>query len=56
MLDRCQELVGRGVAAAAIEAVDLSAVTRARDATGPDAVDAVARVYERVAPQLGALE
>ncbi len=56
VLDRCEELVGRGVAAAAIEAVDLSAVTRARDATGPDAVDEVARVYERVAPQLGALE
>ena len=56
VLDRCQELVGRGVQAAAIEGVDLSAVTRARDVTAPDEVDEVARVYERVAPGLGALE
>jgi V/A-type H+-transporting ATPase subunit A len=56
VLDRCTELVGSGVAASAIESVDLAPVTRARDATGPDAADEVSRVYERVAPLLGALE
>ena len=56
VLDRCQELVGRGVPASAIEGVDLSSVTRAREATAPDEVDEVSRVYEQVAPALGALE
>ena len=55
VLDRCEELVAGGVTAAAIEAVDLSPVARARDATPPDAVDEVELVYERVAPELGAL-
>jgi V/A-type H+-transporting ATPase subunit A len=55
VVDRCEELVAAGVQASAIEAVDLSPVARARDATPPDAVDEVELVYERVAPQLGAL-
>jgi V/A-type H+-transporting ATPase subunit A len=55
VVDRCDELVAAGVQASAIEAVDLSPVARARDATPPDAVDEVQLVYERVAPQLGAL-
>jgi V/A-type H+-transporting ATPase subunit A len=54
--DRCRELVERGVAASAIEEVDLSPVTRARDATPPGAVEEVAAVYVRVAPTLAALE
>ena len=54
--DRCRALVEHGVSAAAIEDVDLSPVTRARDATPPGAVDEVAAVFDRVAPALGALE
>ena len=54
--DRCAELVERGVAAAALEEVDLTPVTRARDATPPDGGDEVAAVFDRVAPRLGALE
>ena len=54
--DRCRELVERGVAASVIEEIDLSAVTRARDATPPGAVEEVAAVFARVAPTLGALE
>ncbi|HEX6130796.1 MAG TPA: ATPase, partial [Actinomycetota bacterium] len=54
--ERCLELVEHGVAAAAIEEVDFSPVTRARDATGPDGDAAVAAVLLRVAPHLGALE
>ena len=34
--DCCLDLVGRGVSAAAIEQIDLSAASRARDATSPD--------------------
>jgi len=54
--DRCRELVERGVAASVIEEIDLSPVTRARDATPPGAVEEVAAVFARVAPSLGALE
>ncbi len=42
--DCCLDLVGRGVAAASIEQVDLSAASRARDTTAPDdaaGVDAI---------------
>ena len=53
--DRCRELLAEGVAAEAIEAVDLSEVVRARDATPPDGADEVAAVLRRVAPSLGAL-
>ncbi len=54
--DRCRELVERGVGASAIEEVDFSPVTRARDATAPGAVAEVEAVLARVAPRLGALE
>ncbi|HEY6032518.1 MAG TPA: hypothetical protein VIU44_18260, partial [Gaiellaceae bacterium] len=53
--DRCRELVERGVQASAIEEADLSSVTRARDATPPDAVEAVEEIFSRVARTLGAL-
>jgi V/A-type H+-transporting ATPase subunit A len=56
VVDRCRTLVDKGVAASAIEAVDFSPVTRARDATAPGDVDGVAAVYDAVAPKLGALE
>jgi V/A-type H+-transporting ATPase subunit A len=56
VIDRCSELVERGVHASAIEEVDFSAVTRARDTTPPDAVAEVEAVLDRIAPRLGALE
>ncbi|HVM58624.1 MAG TPA: V-type ATP synthase subunit A [Gaiellaceae bacterium] len=54
--DRCRALVEHGVSTAAIEEVDLTPVTRARDATAPGAVEEVAAVFDRIAPALGALE
>ncbi len=56
VVDRCRVLVDKGVAASAIEAVDFSSVTRARDATAPGDVHGVAAVYDAVAARLGALE
>ena len=53
--DRCRELVERGVQASAIEEADLSPVTRAREATPPDAVEAVEQIFSRVARTLEAL-
>jgi V/A-type H+-transporting ATPase subunit A len=46
--DVCADLVGRGVAVARIEEVDLSPATRARDATGPDDAAAVGEIGERL--------
>jgi V/A-type H+-transporting ATPase subunit A len=54
--DRCCQLVEHGVSAAAIEEVDFSPVTRARDTTPSDGAEEVEAVLQRVAPQLGALE
>ena len=55
VVDRCRELVEAGVPASAIEDVDLSAVTRARDATPPDAVEEIEDVFTAVAAKLRAL-
>jgi V/A-type H+-transporting ATPase subunit A len=55
VIDRCTKLVEKGVPAAAIEEVDFSAVTRARDATPPGAVAEVEDVFTSVAHRLGAL-
>ena len=56
VIDRCRELVEHGVRASAIEEVDFSAVTRARDATAPGAVAEVESVLDRIGPRLRALE
>jgi V/A-type H+/Na+-transporting ATPase subunit A len=53
--DRCLELVEHGVSVAAIEDVDFSPVTRARDTTPPGAVDEVESVFLTVAGGLEAL-
>ena len=53
--DRFISLADRGVPAARIEAVDLSAVTRARDTAPPDDTAAVERVTARVLSALGEL-
>ena len=55
-IDRCRELVEKGVAASVIEEVDFSSLTRARDATGPNAAAAVERVFEALAPRLRGLQ
>jgi len=54
--DRCRALVERGVPAARIEELDLSAVTRARETAAPDDPDAVAAIGARVLASLGELE
>jgi len=47
VMDACQRLVKRGVAASTIEQMDLTAVTRAREETGPaDAVGVASRCRE----------
>jgi V/A-type H+-transporting ATPase subunit A len=51
--DRCLALVAAGVPAAAIEAVDLSSASRARDVAAPDGADFVADVTQNI---LGRLE
>jgi V/A-type H+-transporting ATPase subunit A len=56
VIDRCRELVAHGVRASAIEEVDFTPVTRARDATPPGAVADVESVFDLIAPRLGALE
>jgi V/A-type H+-transporting ATPase subunit A len=53
--DTCLTLVGRGVSATALEAVDLSAATRARDETGPDDAAGVDAVRDRLVAALGRL-
>ncbi len=55
VIDRCRELVAAGVAASAIEEVDFSAVTRARDATPPGAVAEVEDVLASISSRLAAL-
>jgi len=53
--DRALELVGRGVSAAQIEELDLSAAVRARDSVGPDDAAGVAAIRERLLERLGEL-
>ena len=53
--DACLSLAGRAVAASSIEAVDLSAATRARDETGPDDAAGVDAVRDRLLGALGRL-
>jgi V/A-type H+-transporting ATPase subunit A len=53
--DRCLELVGRGVPAASLEALDLSDAIRARDETPADGAAAVDGVRERLLARLDAL-
>jgi V/A-type H+/Na+-transporting ATPase subunit A len=55
VVDRCQELVDKGVAAEAIEEVDFSALTRARDATPPGAVAELEEIFTTIAARLGVL-
>ncbi len=55
VVKRCRELVEKGVPAAAIEGIDFSGVTRAREACPPDGVAPVDEVYRTVNAQLGAL-
>lgn len=53
--DRCLELVARGVAAAAIEELDVSDAIRARDETPADRAEAVDALRERLLGRLEAL-
>lgn len=53
--DRCLELVTAGVSAAAIEAVDLSPASRARDTTPPDGAGEVEVIAQQLLDRLGAL-
>jgi len=53
--DCCLGLVGRGVSAAAIEQVDLSAASRARDTTTPADAAGVEAIGEQVLARLGEL-
>jgi V/A-type H+-transporting ATPase subunit A len=53
VVDRCESLVESGVPATRIEEVDLGALVRAAEATGPDDVDGVVTRREAV---LAALE
>jgi len=54
--DRMEAARGHGVADAALDALDLSAVLRARFETPPDGADQVERIGERVIGTLDALE
>jgi V/A-type H+-transporting ATPase subunit A len=54
--DRCLALVEHGVAASAIEAVDLGPAVRARDETAPDGVSAVEETARVLLDALGALQ
>jgi len=51
--DRCLELVARGVTAASIEQVDLSAASRARDTTPPDDARGVDAIGAEMLARLG---
>ncbi len=53
--DCCLDLVRRGVSATSIEQVDLSAASRARDATPPDDAAGVQALGAEVLRQLGDL-
>ncbi|MGZ4348175.1 MAG: V-type ATP synthase subunit A [Gaiellaceae bacterium] len=53
--DRCLELIQAGVSAAAIEALDLSQASRARDTTRPDGADEVDVIARQLLDRLGAL-
>jgi V/A-type H+-transporting ATPase subunit A len=53
--DRAIELVGRGVPAERIEALDLSDAVRARDRVGPDDAAGVQRIRDELLEQLGAV-
>ncbi|HEU6444383.1 MAG TPA: V-type ATP synthase subunit A [Gaiellaceae bacterium] len=55
VIDACRQLVDGGVAAAMIEEVDFSAVTRARDSTPPDGANEVAGVFTEIASKLRGL-
>ena len=55
VVDACRQLVDGGVAAATIEEVDFSAVTRARDSTPPDGANEVAGVFTEIASKLRGL-
>jgi V/A-type H+-transporting ATPase subunit A len=46
--DRCLALVDGGLPAAVVEEFDFTAVTRARDETGPDDADGVIRLRDEV--------
>lgn len=50
--DRCQALVEAGLPASAIEELDLAALTRARDATGPDDAAGVEAIRDQVLASL----
>jgi len=51
--DRCLALVEGGLPASAIEEIDLTAVIRARDETGPDDDDGVTRLRDEVLARMG---
>jgi V/A-type H+-transporting ATPase subunit A len=50
--ERCLELVEGGLPASAIEEIDLTAVTRARDEAGPDDAEGVDRLRDEVLARL----
>jgi V/A-type H+-transporting ATPase subunit A len=52
--ERCLELVEGGLPASAIEELDLTALTRARDETGPDDAEGVDRLRDEVLARLAA--
>jgi V/A-type H+-transporting ATPase subunit A len=51
--DRCLALVEGGLPASAIEEIDLSAVIRARDETGPDDDASVTRLCDEALARMG---
>jgi V/A-type H+-transporting ATPase subunit A len=53
--DRALDLVRRGVPAARIEELDLSAAARARDQAGPDDAAGVAAIRDRLLAAMEAL-
>jgi V/A-type H+/Na+-transporting ATPase subunit A len=55
VVDACRQLVESGVAASAVEELDFSRVTRARDETPPDAAAEVAGVFAEITAKLRGL-
>ncbi len=55
IVDRCRELVEQGVTAAAIEEIDFSTLTRARDTTPPGAVAEIRALFPPLSARLEAL-
>ncbi|MDH6547023.1 V/A-type H+-transporting ATPase subunit A [Streptomyces sp. SAI-208] len=55
VVDRCRELVGRGVPAARIEQVDFAPVLRAREEAGPEDAATVRSLCETMLARLGEL-